>query len=266
MVIVEPGGGLCNRLRTVNSAYFLSRKLGQELTVLWKLNKELNCPYEQLFQPSQEFEVINFKASFNIKRKHLIRTSDTQLYPEDIMSNTDHGKYMLRDDYISTFGKQIYMRIFQQFLDHPDYHIFVPTKEIQKRIDAITCKYGEHCVGVHIRRTDSVKSIETSSTDGFVVEMHRAVEQDPDTVFYLATDDKSEEKRIRKHFPDRILTLDNKTLDRNSADGIKDALVDFMCLASTKRLIGSYWSSFTDMAADFYKIPVTIVGGEKAGD
>ena len=39
-------------------------------------------------------------------------------------------------------------------------------------------------------------------------------------------------------------------------------MVDFMCLAGTKRLIGSYWSSFTDMAADFYKIPVYIVGGE----
>lgn len=262
MVTVEPGGGLCNRLRTVNSAYFLAKQLNQKLRIVWKLNKELNCAYEKLFKKPKNIEVLNYRYSFNGERKKWIRTADTILTQEDISVQTERGNRMLPQEFIESLGEQIYINTCQQFMDHPDYHLFVPTEEMQTRIDVVKSNFGNECVGVHIRRTDSMKSIETSTTDGFVDAMRSELEKNSHVRFYLATDDPGEEEKIKKEFPGKVLTLGNKTLDRNSEDGVKDAMVDFMCLAGTKRLIGSYWSSFTDMAADFYKIPVYIVGGE----
>ena len=69
-----------------------------------------------------------------------------------------------------------------------------------------------------------------------------------------------EEKRLREVFPDRILSNQNRCLRRDSREGIQDALLDLYSLASTRKIIGSYFSSFTDIAADMHKIPLVIAG------
>jgi hypothetical protein len=40
-----------------------------------------------------------------------------------------------------------------------------------------------------------------------------------------------------------------KELNRNSQQGITDAVVDMFCLSKTKYIYGSYWSSFSDIAS-----------------
>ena len=77
-------------------------------------------------------------------------------------------------------------------------------------------------------------------------------------VFYLATDDFAVKNEICRRFGGKVLTLPTPTC-RKSLAGIQNAVVDLWCLAHTKRLIGSYWSSFTDTAAELGRIPVTIV-------
>ena len=73
-------------------------------------------------------------------------------------------------------------------------------------------------------------------------------------------DDKQEEAALREVFPDRILSNEDRCLRRDSVDGMHDALLDLYCLASTRKIIGSYFSSFTDIAADMHKIPKVIAG------
>ena len=90
--------------------------------------------------------------------------------------------------------------------------------------------------------------------------MKQELEADPATMFYLATDDMEEEKRLREAFPGRILSNENRCLRRDSIDGMHDALLDLYCLASTRKIIGSFFSSFTDIAADMHHIPKVIAG------
>ncbi|MDF4222883.1 hypothetical protein PXC01_14865 [Maribacter sp. M208] len=49
MIYLKPIGGLCNRLRTIDSLISICKKSGQDLTVLWVLDESLNCSYEELF-------------------------------------------------------------------------------------------------------------------------------------------------------------------------------------------------------------------------
>ena len=90
--------------------------------------------------------------------------------------------------------------------------------------------------------------------------MRKELEVHPDTLFYLATDDLKEETRIREAFPGKILSNENRCLRRDSREGMQDALCDLYCLAATRRIIGSYFSSFTDIAADMRGIPLVIAG------
>lgn len=113
---------------------------------------------------------------------------------------------------------------------------------------------------MHIRRTDNQPAIGKSSTDAFLDSMKKEIAADPDTMFYLATDDMREETRLREVYPDRILSNQNRCLRRDSQEGMQDALLDLYCLAATRKIIGSYFSSFTDIAADMHGIPLCIAG------
>ena len=86
------------------------------------------------------------------------------------------------------------------------------------------------------------------------------IAENPDVKFFLATDDKDEETLLRKTFPGRIVSNENRTLRRDSLDGMYDALLDLYCLAACKKIIGSYYSSFTDTAAALGNIPKLIAG------
>ena len=93
--------------------------------------------------------------------------------------------------------------------------------------------------------------------------MKKELDQYPETCFFLATDDNKEEALLRKTFPGRIISNELRVQERNSVEGMQDALVDLWCLAASSKIIGSFWSSFTDTAADMRGIEKVIDGDEK---
>ena len=48
-------------------------------------------------------------------------------------------------------------------------------------------------------------------------------------------------------------------LRRNTLDGMQAAVIDLFCLANTNRIYGSYWSSFSEIAAQIKKAELVIV-------
>ena len=62
MIIIQPSGGLCNRMRVINSGWKLARERKEKLQILWNCNAELNCPFESLFQPVTEFKITSIHS------------------------------------------------------------------------------------------------------------------------------------------------------------------------------------------------------------
>lgn len=259
MLIIQPIGGLCNRMRAINSALVLAKKQNKKLKVIWFVNAELGCPFEELFEKTDAFTVLNIYSKWN-PLKLFYQFTRKRIGNEDIRANRDsHG---LTDAYVETLGGPLYIATEEHFFECHDYSAFVPTAEIAGRIERLTSSYGAHNVGVHIRRTDNKPAIGKSSTQAFIDSMQKEIALFPDTKFYLATDDLSEEANLRRLFPDRILSNETRDLSRDSIAGIKDALLDLMCLSRTDKIIGSYFSSFTDIAADLNGIPKCVAGEE----
>lgn len=262
MLIIQPIGGLCNRMRAINSARILSGKLGQKLTVIWFVNRELGCPFEEIFCSTDAFRVINIHSKWDIRKlfyQGLAFLFGIFVDNEWIRSNREGES--LRDASSSRLKTLItYIATEEHFYPCHDYSPFMPAEKVQERIDSFKAKLGESSVGVHIRRTDNLPSIDKSSTESFISSMKEALSADPKTVFYLATDDLNEEERLREQFPHKILSNRERDLSRDSIAGIQDAMIDLYCLASTNKIIGSYFSSFTDIAADMHNIPKIIAG------
>ena len=92
-------------------------------------------------------------------------------------------------------------------------------------------------------------SIKHSPTELFINKIRQELQQNPTQQFYLATDDEAEEQRIKQMFPDNIIVYKKQSLDRNDPVAIRDAVIDLYNLAHCKKIYGSYYSSFSDIAA-----------------
>lgn len=51
MLYVEPCGGLCNRMRVIASGLNLAKQYNEKIKVIWRLDKGLNCRFEDIFEP-----------------------------------------------------------------------------------------------------------------------------------------------------------------------------------------------------------------------
>lgn len=259
MIIIQPSGGLCNRMRVINSGWRLARERQEKLLVLWNCNAELNCPFESLFRPVSEFKITSIHSVADPRKLFHQKTARNYLTNEEILAHRNPDG-CLDPDYVHALSGKTYIFTWEWFYPSEDYHLFIPTASLQKRIDEMTAQFGSSCAGVHIRRTDNQPAIGKSSTDAFIQSMKKELEEDPRTCFYLATDDMTEEARLREAFPGKILSNQRRCLERDSIEGMHDALLDLYCLANTRKIIGSYFSSFTDIAADMHKIPKVIAG------
>ncbi|MCI8375824.1 MAG: hypothetical protein HFI29_10375 [Lachnospiraceae bacterium] len=258
MLIIQPSGGLCNRMRVINSAWELAKKRKERLIVLWYLCPELNCPFEALFQPVKEIRIINIRSLKDPRKLFYQLTARQRFGNDDILEHKTDG--VLHEDFFESLKNPVYLFTWEHFYPSHDYHFYVPVASLQERIDRFTASFGKRCVGVHIRRTDNTISMGKSTTEQFVALMKRELLTHPETCFFLATDDSREEALLRKTFPGRIISNELRVADRNSIEGMHDALIDLYCLAATEKLIGSYWSSFTDIAADMRGIEKVIAG------
>ena len=119
-------------------------------------------------------------------------------------------------------------------------------------------KQHEKWVGVHIRRTDNGPATICSTNESFIAEMDRVLGADRDVYFFLATDDKNVEIEFKKKYADRIVTQENKLWGRDFIGGMESAVIDLLCLAGCKMILGSYRSTFTKFAAKYGKCELII--------
>jgi len=246
---LRPLGGLANRMLAIASAVTLSKESSRSLTIIWEQDEKLNCPFYLLFNPIPEIEVINSATTIPLIRKikrHLSHFSYKKIIHHDQLQTVINDKSILSEfhhyDNILIYGANQFYSI-DRIAD-----LFIPSNNINEQLKSMLEKFKHHTVGVHIRRTDHGPSIEKSPTRLFIKKMKEEINNNSDTLFFLATDDPKEELELTEKFGQRVLTF-NKTFERDSVDGIQNALVDLLCLASCSKIYGSFYSSFSYTAA-----------------
>jgi len=270
MITVVPVGGLCNRMRAVDSGIALARATGQRLRVFWILNPRLNCRFDRLFVvPAAMHRLIQVPANNPVAGRawQLYQRLSPRLYDlclgEREIDELAAGKGDLAR---MVAGRDVLVLTYSRYFGRPPFFgDFRPAAPLQRQIDEFAARL-DNVVGVHMRRTDQVVSIESSPTDAFVELMRKEVRQDAAVRFFVATDSPEDENRLRALFADRIVSRPKRSLDRNNAAAIEDALVDLYCLARCRKLIGSHWSSFTDTASAIGKMETIIARRTRAPD
>jgi hypothetical protein len=256
MIILEATAGLCNRLRAIDSAILLANDNNQTLHVKWRLNSDCNCKLSHLFDIPKdvvELEEEEWGTLKVIKEKLIIgghylglgnyyeSSRVRRLEPSNEKAWSSLQKH--RTTHLRTC--------------HDFYKKSLPMDTFKPKaflMDQIEQYAGSDCVGVHVRRTDNHASMARSSLQGFSQMMHAEIANDLNCRFFLATDEPEVEAEFKHEFGDKIQTHTKRSLDRNDALAIEDAVIDLFALGNCRKIIGSQISSFTEYASHINNI------------
>lgn len=259
-VIVDVQYGLGNRLRALASAQLLAQKTGREFVLVWIPDIHCQAEFHDLF--TNDFPVINSLDKTDLSSADKYNYMATEAGSEkDKLINHDSG----RDIYVKSafvlnhkFTKANNLSKVLQQLD--------PVQEIK---DIIGQYKVEDRIGLHIRSGGGKEASkdpwdnsenwsakgkenlfywrERSTPQVFMQEMDRLLSVDQSLKFFLATDSDDIYGQFQERYPDKIAFLKRDLYDR-SLEQQKYALADILLLSKTQYILGSYWSSFSEIA------------------
>lgn len=227
------------------------------------MDTRLNCPLSDLFEYTEAFGQV-------VEHTYLTQFSRLRRRARIALIQVTKGVYINQkkmDDFLAKKRSFEELKRFQTIYistwDHfyPSNTLrrnFVPISPLLSEINTITKDSG-NMVGVHVRRSDHGPSVERSPLWRFTELMEAEISQDPQVRFFLATDSPKDQVLLQEQFPDRIVSHPKTSLDRGDPRAIQDAVIDLYCLAACRKLIGSYWSSFSDLAWKLRDIDKVIV-------
>ncbi|NJL14566.1 MAG: hypothetical protein HC913_17230 [Microscillaceae bacterium] len=299
LIYLKPLGGLGNRLRTILAGLQLAQKTCRRLTIIWERKAELNAAYQQLFQPHPAFGVIETEALRWPRLREWVRRDGFYSFrPQPFFpgqwwpGNRCFPEALYNDDFLplaqalyqkgldqdyATFrealwqsidqqlgarlhsSQMLYLSTFYEFMPGVEaIGHFVPQPDIWQAVQE-TVGGQASLVGLHIRRGDHQQARQYSPLKGFIEKMAQEISQNPGVVFYLATDEAAIAQQLARQYKEQLITR-FRIRPRHQTAGIKEALIDLYCLAQAQRVYGSYFSSFSEMAARLGQIPEIKVG------
>lgn len=261
-LILVPTAGLCNRINAILCALALQKELQWKINVYWQKSKDCCADFSELFMPIPNVSVQPLTKWTYLpgSKRNLFLPYLFRLFSFDLCLDGNKSTYIDIKDKLLT-AQEIYIHSFNRFsiqdITHSVHEFFVPQPQIQEKINSITACYTSNTIGVHIRRTDNVLAIKENPIEKYHHMISQELNTNPETRFYIATDDETTKEELTQIFGDRIITRKN-VLNRNTSEGMQEAVIDLFCLAKTNKIIGSSHSTFSLMASWLYNTPLIV--------
>lgn len=274
MIIVEPCAGLGNRLLSLASAYHWAKRNNEELTVLWKKEEALGARFGDIFMPIQGVRCIELKdysfKSHPFSQLRYERCRKKYAAGADFFSDTENTMDTYKEKGMEGFAGIMekhdvkFIRAFSEFYDldslKSPFGFITPSRAVLSRVEqTVPDGKDKDIIGIHIRRADHRICIENSPLELFIRQMEKEIEKNDRVKFYVASDDEPTIERLAGIFDGRVLYMKDKDFSRERVKGIVDAYAELLCLSRSRKIIGSFYSSYSRMAAMLSGIPLEIM-------
>jgi hypothetical protein len=226
-IVLEVCAGFSNRLRALVSGICYAEELNLPIRVHWSLHPTCGSLLHECI------DILSLPTYVSI-------TSLNTFYePQMIHKQEDLESKPLRI--------KSYAHFYTSSPERFNYHL----RNLRFKVESLV---NRSYVGVHIRRTDHTKCIENSPVEFFIDSMNK---EPTDTKFYLATDCLETKNKLKELFKERIITS-SIVLKRTTREGVRGALQDFVSFSNCSKIIGTRYSSFSEMAALYGGIELVI--------
>ncbi len=240
-VYVDTRWGLCNRIKTVVSGMRLREEFRRKrLALRWPVDGECGCTFAHLFDNA--FDVVPSIPRSDVP-DHWRLWIESDEVPKGFASTyeaADGRSIDLECERIPERLQRIYARYFG---------MLSPVPAIRGRVETAALRLGDDAVGVHVRRGDFRGPHRPAENDGkFFAAMDVVLRERSDARFVLATDSEETESAFVDRYGAQIVCHPKASRARGEAEAIRDALVDLLLLARCSRLIGTFSSTFSEVA------------------
>lgn len=273
-ILLFPIGGLANRMRAIDSAVNLSKTTKSDLQIYWIKDEGLNCNFNSIWKPIPCLRDVKGHLPvflFYLYRRFSFIKSLLKILEKLKILKIFVDEFIGKDENIYSYVKKdsekfqfifLVIRTCEGFYPSHDFQIelFQLRPEIEKLVKNEIQQFDKLTIGVHIRRKDNIDSIENSPLELFEEQMEIELEEYPGTKFYIASDDEITKNYFKKSlkWKDKVI-LSQGSLSRKSQEGIFQAVIEFYSLTRTKKIFGSFYSSFSEIAASFGKIKLEVI-------
>lgn len=261
LLIFQPDAGLGNRLYNVLSGLYYASEYNTKLHLFWERATCCNVAFKDMFEVPDNTKVHSlYKLGY--KNRYVFGSICSKIFLNIVEKNVLFKNPKQLSDAYKGFGEEEIRKIIDSSdkcllrsneplcdMEHLEMVVdqIKPAKQIRDRVEEIMGPYmNKRVIGIHVRRTDHELSIDYSPIEGFknLMDSYGA-----DVWFYFASDD----KKLVEEFSEKYNIIPHisfsNTISRNSADGMKDAFVEMLCLSKCERIFGSYESTYPRMAA-----------------
>ena len=240
-MVVELHAGLGNRLKALVSGMCAAEDLGKDLRAVWGATIECGAKFTDLFDLSGAPLPARIYVHEMLQAGYTQHTVDTEE----------------QWDSVKDVKTVIYTKSGSRFHKANDARVVGHLQRLKPQawaLAAVTTAFAgaTNVVGVHLRRAEYTAAAPTSA---FVAAMQAF---DADTKFFVASDSDADRQALEAAFPGRVITV-AKTLARGNKEGMEDALKDFVGLSRCSEILGSVGSSFSEMAALYGGVTLTVV-------
>ena len=275
-VTVIPQGRLASRLRAVASAVDLYREAEKPVEIVWFESEDFNAPHERLFTLSPKYVPPHItlregrwyeRLTNDLPGKNNLYASapfvfvryDLVLRGERERLRDVPGKDWRADllTLSSKPGERVLLSADSSISvkSHLIYRYLEPTVEVLGVRNSRMSGWGSNVVGIHLSRPRGQESFAESPTELYIRRMQRMIEEDPTTTFFLATTDDDEQERLQTIFRNRVFAF-RSISEPGSPESIIEAFGELLALSSTRMILTTPHSTFSEVAAEMGHIPV----------
>ncbi|GAB0498150.1 hypothetical protein MMPV_009491 [Pyropia vietnamensis] len=280
LLVAHVQHGLGNRLRAYGSAAAYAAATDRELIVVWQADAHIAANWTHLYEDSAHVVLSSFLPKWPDMKGGASWDPAWGAFSFYNYMEMDGGGALKGQTIPTDPAKSIYFKgAYVMEPTSPELSTWQAANDAiraLKPLPAVRAAVDVHVaagltdrVGVHIRckslaadiadvpDADAEYGITATATmqrwrsaanvNAFAAEMRAMVAAKPSTKFYVATDTAAAAVALRADFPGAV---DNQPRDCDGRDAacVVHALVDLLCLARTRELLGSNWSSFTEAA------------------
>ncbi len=142
-----------------------------------------------------------------------------------------------------------------------------PVDTVKQAVDAVAAQFHGHTIGVHVRRADFVGQLSRNHKLRLpALERYFAYLDKWRGAIFLATDGGDEVlQRFRDRYGDQLFIYPRHCPGRNTPQAVQEALVDLYLLQRCQAIIGTRYSSFSELAWCITKTPYAKVSEREVG-
>ncbi|MCA0930779.1 galactosyltransferase-related protein [Ruegeria profundi] len=257
-LILDAQHGLGNRLRAIASAYAFAQVQDRELIIQWVRDEHCDCSFDSLFDFDGTVEDSRKSTAEDTVEVDLMNKAFRDAFDPNSLVRTNRD-VVIRSAYRFTFGKP-YDPIEREFL-----RTLKPSADVQTLIDSVR---SPNDIAVHVRMNGGASTDPHGDVPGdwsrsedeisrrarsrshygyFFKRLDELLEEESTLTIFLASDNSESYGAFNAKYGDRVTSLPRTVYDRSEMQ-LKFALADVILLSRAPVLLGSNWSSFTEIA------------------